>query len=171
MVGYRRNFVSGGTFFFTVNLRDRSSRLLVERIDILREVTRKVRAVHAFEIVAAVVLPDHLHALWRLPVGDHDFALRWRLIKSFFTKAIACGAHTSPWQNRFWEHTIRDERDLHNHINYIHWNPVKHGHVEAVGDWPHSSLHRYLSEGLLPLNWADVGRASTRAVGFGEREG
>jgi putative transposase len=161
---YRRANAAGGTYFFTVNLADRSSRLLVERIDVLRQAVRTVKHRHAFDITAWVVLPDHLHAVWTLPSGDTDFSTRWLLIKAGFSRAIAggetiCGSRRRKgergiWQRRFWEHQIRDEDDLARHVDYVHINPVKHGHVARAGDWPYSSIHRYVREGMISADWA-----------------
>jgi putative transposase len=107
---------------------------------------------------AIVVLPEHLHALWTLPDNDQNYPLRWRMIKSLFTKRLrevgAWSSDQSPWQARHWEHTIHDDRDYEMHVNYIHFNPVKHGHAKAPRDWPHSSFHRFVREGLLPVDWA-----------------
>jgi len=178
MTNYRRNFIPGGSYFFTVNLADRCSRLLTDNIGALRSAFRYVRERHAFMIDAIVVLPDHLHTIWSLPEGDSDFALRWRLIKSTFSRELPPGEHISEsraakgergvWQRRYWEHTLRDERDLERHINYIHFNPVKHCHVSQVRDWPYSSFHRMVRLGICPEDWAgnvvDEGRTS-----FGER--
>jgi putative transposase len=155
MPNYRRLYVPGGTYFFTVNLRDRRSRLLVEHIDDLRAAYAYVAARHPFTTVAVCVLPEHLHCLWTLPADDRDFSTRWRLIKTEFSRAIpkTVDAHTDLrdgergiWQRRFWEHLIRDERDFDAHLGYIHFNPVKHGHVTNVDDWPHSSWHRFKRE-------------------------
>jgi putative transposase len=139
-MNYRRLYVPGGTYAFTVCLDDRKSRLLVDRVyDFLRAYAR-VQSNHSFETVAWCVLPNHLHTIWRLPEDDFDFSTRWRLIKHGFTRSVG---ETSIWQNRFWEHLIRDERDLSEQMDYIHWNPVKHGYVSDPADWPHSSWHRY----------------------------
>jgi putative transposase len=165
---YRRSDVAGGTWFFTVNLHDRQSRLLLEHVDTLRGVVRSVRQAHPFEIVAMVVLPDHLHAIWRLPEGDADYPMRWSLIKAGFSRRLPKQGEVSPsrmlkrergiWQRRYWEHQIRDEADLAAHIDYIHFNPVKHGHVKNAMDWPHSSLHRFVATGQLPDDWASPDR-------------
>jgi putative transposase len=122
MSRYRRTWVPGGTYFFTVNLLERDRRLLVDHIDLLRMAFRKAHVARPFVVVAAVVLPDHLHCLWRLPPGDADNATRWRHIKSTFSRAVAPGERRSRrrvakgergiWQRRYWEHSIRDERDL-----------------------------------------------------------
>ena len=139
MTNYRRNFVPGGSYFFTVNLTDRQSRLLTENIGALRTAFRYTRGRHPFTIDAIVVLPDHVHAVWTLPEGDCDFALRWRLIKSVFSRGVPAGERISQsraargergiWQRRYWEHTLRDEGDFARHVDYIHYNPVKHGYV------------------------------------------
>ena len=177
MTGYRRNFITGGCFFFTVNLADRRLRLLTEHIDELRIAFRKVRQQHPFTIEAMVVLPDHLHAVWTLPEGDANFATRWRLIKSAFSHSLPAGEQISSsraakgergiWQRRYWEHTVRDETDLERHVDYIHINPVKHGLVARVRDWPFSSFHRMVKLGVYPEDWAGV--VVNENAGFGER--
>ena len=178
MPDYRRNRVPGGTFFFTVNLLDRRSNLLVRHIDALRDAVRRVRTRAPFRVDAWVVLPDHMHCLWSLPEGDADFPGRWRAIKIAFAKSLpACeprsAAMTSRgergiWQRRYWEHTLRDERDFTRHADYIHFNPVKHGHVRRVLDWPHSSFHRMVRLGIYPADWGGTAVAS-HELGFGER--
>jgi len=177
VTNYRRNFVSGGSYFFTVNLAERRLRLLVDRVDLLREAFRYVRRRHPFEIEAIVVLPDHLHAIWTLPENDSDYALRWRLIKSAFSRSLPKGERISPsragksergvWQRRYWEHTLRDEDDFARHTDYIHYNPVKHGYVRRVRDWRHSSFRRMVRLGVYPPDWA--GDAADITSGFGER--
>ncbi|WIG55741.1 MAG: transposase [Rhodanobacteraceae bacterium] len=161
---YRRAYIRGGTYFFTVDLADRSSRLLVERVDTLRDVVRDVRQRHPFEIVAWVVLPDHIHAIWKLPAGDADFPTRWALIKAGFSRCVApvekvnqsraTKGERGIWQRRFWEHLIRDDDDLARHADYIHINPVKHGHTARASEWPWSSIHRYIRNGTLTADWA-----------------
>jgi putative transposase len=162
MVLYRRNRVKGGSYFFTVALQDRSSNLLVEHIAELRDAFRLAKARMPFQVDAIVVLPEHLHAIFTLPASDDNYSSRWRLIKSIFTrkliqKGVTLAANGrgeyNLWQRRFWEHTIRDEEDMNNHIDYIHYNPVKHILVERVTDWPHSSFHRYVRSGTLPIDW------------------
>jgi REP-associated tyrosine transposase len=175
---YRRNFVLGGSFFFTVNLAERRSRLLVDNIESLRAVFRDVRRRHPFAIDAIAVLPDHLHAIWTLPEGDTDFSTRWSLIKAGFSRGLPKGERVSRsrcrkreraiWQRRYWEHTLRDERDFARHADYIHFNPVKHGHVRRVQDWPFSSFHRMVRLGIYPEDWA--GDPVDHEDGFGERQ-
>jgi putative transposase len=177
MANYRRNFVPGGTFFFTVNLADRRARLLTERVALLRNAFRYVRARHPLKVDAIVVLPDHLHAIWTLPPEDGDYTLRWRLIKAFFSRNIEAGEHTSEsrgrkaergiWQRRYWEHTIRDECDFERHCDYIHFNPVKHGYAHAAREWPHSSFHRFAKQGIYAADWASG--EEMHGGGFGER--
>ena len=161
---YRRTNVAGATYFFTVNLADRQSSVLVENIDALRETLRRVRNAHPFHIDAMIVLPDHLHALWTLPAGDADFAKRWMLIKAGFSRQILPTERRSPsrvakgergiWQRRYWEHLIRDEGDFARHVDYIHVNPVKHGLATRAVEWPCSSIHRYIRLGWLCAEWA-----------------
>ena len=159
MVDYRRSRVAGGTFFFTVNLRDRRKTLLVEHADALRQIVRDVKMDFPFVIDAMVVLPDHWHAVWTLPPDDAAYTRRLRLIKARFTKhLLRAGVNISKddrgeynvWQKRFWEHTIRDDRDFEAHVNYVHINPVKHGYVKRAIDWPHSTIHRYVANDVLP---------------------
>jgi putative transposase len=162
---YRRAWVPGGTYFFTVTLADRSQALLTEHIEALRHAVRGVRACHPFEILAMVVLPEHLHCIWQLPDGDQDYPTRWALLKPAFSRQITREderisqsrqrkRERGIWQRRYWEHCIRDADDLQRHIDYIHYNPVKHGHVQRPIDWPYSSIHRYVRHGLLPADWA-----------------
>jgi len=163
MPDYRRNRVPGGTFFFTVNLLDRHSDLLVARINALRDAIGKVRGRTPFHIEAWVVLPDHMHCLWTLPEGDADFPGRWRAIKIAFSKSLPIAEPRSPvmtrrgergiWQRRYWEHTIRDDQDFATHMDYTHFNPVKHGLVEHPADWPHSSFRRCAAAGLYSAGW------------------
>ena len=162
---YKRQRIDGGCYFFTVNLANRHNNdLLVREIAALREAFRQTRADHPFEIDAIVVLPEHLHTIWQLPPNDHDFSTRWRLIKSRFSQAIGRGEPISEsrlkkgergiWQRRFWEHVIRDDEDFARHVDYIHYNPVKHGHCARAADWPHSSFRRWVELGVYPLDWA-----------------
>ena len=161
---YKRQRIDGGCYFFTVNLANRHNNdLLVREIAALREAFRQTRADHPFEIDAIVVLPEHLHVIWQLPPEDHDFSVRWRLIKSRFSQAIKTGEVISEsrlkkgergiWQRRFWEHVIRDDEDYARHVDYIHYNPVKHGHCRHAIDWPHSSFKRWVQRGIYPDNW------------------
>jgi putative transposase len=145
MSRYRRPKIEGGIFFFTVVLLDRSSKLLVKRIERLRQVYRVVQSRLPFETNAICILPDHLHAIWTLPPDDADFASRWSQIKSGFSRGLAPTRlrsssqvqrrETGIWQRRFWEHAIRDDTDFERHVDYIHFNPVKHGYVTQVSDW------------------------------------
>lgn len=173
---YRRANVAGGTYFFTVNLAERKRTLLVDHVDLLGAVVQKVKATYRFHIAAIVSLPDHLHAVWTLSVGDCDYATRWMLIKAGFSRRIAederhnksriATGKRGIWRRRYWEHMIRDERDDVRHVDYVHYNPVKHGYVERVGAWPHSSFHRLVARGIYPLDWADVPESELEA---GER--
>jgi putative transposase len=177
MTAYRRNSVAGGSYFFTVNLTERRLRLLTDNIELLRAAFRDTRRRHPFTIDAIVVLPDHIHAVWTLPAGDADFSIRWRLIKASFSRGLPHGERISAsrlrkrergiWQRRYWEHTLRDEDDFARHVDYIHFNPVKHGHVERVQDWPFSSFRRMVRRGLYPAHWA--GGPEKLEDGFGER--
>lgn len=164
MPDYRRNFLPGGSFFFTVNLLERRRGLLTCYIDLLRNSVRRVRRLYPFRTEAWVVLPDHLHCVWTLPPGDSDFAVRWRLIKLLFCKELPQEERLSAvrhrrnergiWQRRYWEHTLRDEKDFQAHVDYVHINPVKHGLAKKAADWPYSTFHRYVRAGILSVNWA-----------------
>jgi putative transposase len=163
MPNYRRYFVAGGCYFFTVNLLERQRTLLTDHIDLLRDSVRRVKVLYPFHIDAWVVLPDHMHAIWTLPPDTDDFPVRWRLIKLLFSKGLPRTERLSSvrrnraergiWQRRYWEHTITTERDYAQHVDYVHVNPLKHGHVKRVCDWPYSSFHRYVRDGILPMDW------------------
>jgi putative transposase len=176
---------AGTSWFFTVNLLDRRQRLLVKHIDRLREAVRETRRRFPFEIDAMVVLPDHIHAVWTLPEGDCDFPVRWRLIKIGFSKSIPKGewigegrrvrGERGIWQRRYWEHAIRDPRDYAHHIDYCWFNPVKHGLVANVEDWPFSSFHRDNGDNPRMGDFTGLEKAlaayarSGRSHGYGER--
>lgn len=164
MPNYRRARVPGAIYFFTIALADRRSRILVEHVDALRAAFAVTMREHPVRVDAMVVLPDHLHAVWRLPDGDTDFPLRWRKLKARFTRAVS-GEHRRSaskiakgerglWQRRYWEHMIRDVDDWRQHVEYCWFNPVRHGLVARVRDWPYSSFHRDVRRGLVPLDWA-----------------
>jgi putative transposase len=142
---------------------------LVDYVNALRTAFRAARVLRPFDVVAVVVLPDHLHCIWRLPSEDADNAIRWRLIKTLFARNVPMTECRSVqrllrkergiWQRRYWEHLIRDERDLRNHLDYLHLNPVKHGYVAGAADWQWSSIHRYVRAGILLPDWAGSDRA------------
>jgi putative transposase len=171
MPNYRRNRIMGGTYFFTVVTKDRRACLCEERLrNVLRDAITHVRVSLPFEIDAWVLLPDHLHCLWTLPRGDHDYPTRWRLIKTWVTQhGTSAGklmearknsdkkGRESLWQPRYWEHTIRDDEDFASHCDYIHFNPVKHGLSERPSDWPYSTFHRFVAAGIYPHDWASGG--------------
>jgi putative transposase len=163
MPQYVRARIEGGVYFFTVTLADRSGDLLVRHIEHLRKVYKVVEGRHPFKTIAICVLPDHVHAVWSLPSGDSNFPVRWSQIKSAFSRVLpatdvrseskAAKRDKGIWQRRYWEHVIRNETDLEHHVEYIHYNPVKHGLVSRVRDWPYSSFHRYVARGDLPIDW------------------
>ena len=166
MPEYRRAYVEGGVFFFTVATGERRPLFNEEpAVDLLRRSFKRVMLAYPFEVDAMVILPDHLHCIWILPDGDSDFSLRWRLIKSAFTrsKPMSPAVDVSDsrltkkergiWQRRFWEHMIRDEADLNTHRDYIHYNPVKHGLAASPNEWKHSSFKRFVKRGLYLADW------------------
>jgi putative transposase len=164
MPNYRRAWMPGGTWFFTVNLlQRRGNDLLVREIDLLRRCVAIERSRRPFSILAWVVLPEHMHWLWRLPPDDDDFATRWRRIRTDFSRGIArheprtvvrrSRGERGIWQRRYWEHLVRDEDDLYRHMDYIHFNPVKHCHAAHAADWPHSSFRDWVERGAYALDW------------------
>lgn len=166
MSNYLRARAKGACYFFTVNLAQRGDDLLARNIDDLRAAYRLTMAEHPVRCDAMVVLPDHLHAVWTLPPGDADFSIRWKKIKTRFTKAVGASRPCSVskrakgekgiWQRRFWEHMIRDEADFAAHTAYCWGNPVKHGLAEKPTDWPYSSIHRDIALGLVGPDWLAV---------------
>jgi putative transposase len=168
MPNFRRYRVPGARYFFTVVTHERRPILttgLGRRC--LREALAAELERAAFDIFAIVLLPDHLHTIWTLPPGDADYSTRWAKIKEAFTRSFLAGGGTegttsasrerhrerAVWQHRFWEHTVRDEDDLERCVNYIHWNPVKHGLVRRVKEYPWSSFSRFVSSGDYDLDW------------------
>lgn len=165
--------------FFTVVTFGRMKRLTEPpNVNLLRESIRHVMHSHPFKIEAFVLLPDHLHCIWTLPDGDNNFSTRWRLIKSRFTRRCADEfprdktrkhkKEQSVWQRRFWEHQIRNETDFRNHVEYIHYNPVRHRYAPFPKDWPHSSFHRYVQEGKYSEMWGAGVHIDFRDRTFGE---
>jgi putative transposase len=180
---YRRIKKGGGTYFFTVVTHGRRPILTYPEIrQALREGINKVRQTRPFSIEAWVLLPDHLHAIWTLPEHDDRYAARWPVIKSCVAKRCGdlsgLGKNISKsrsrrqeggvWQRRFWEHIIRDEPDFHRHLDYLHWNPVKHGYVKTPMDWPYSTIHRFVAQGHYPSNWGGGGVEEYPMDNFGE---
>jgi putative transposase len=181
MPDYRRWYVPGGTYFFTVVAERRRPILCVDMARrCLHEAIEKIKAKRPFELVAVVLLPEHLHTVWTLPPADADYPTRLRRIKEEFTRAyLDCGGSESPrshskeekcergvWQRRYWEHTVHDEDDLKRCVDYVHWNPKKHGYVGNVRDWPWSSFHRYVELGEYTLDWG----ADDPAPGYDDPE-
>lgn len=168
MSNYRRWYQPGGTFFFTVVAYRRHPLFREEKARrLLGNALRDVRNAMPFETIAMVLLHDHFHAIWTLPPGDDDFSSRMQEAKIAFTKAwLGAGGREMPvtprqaargvrgiWQRRFWEHMIRDETDLANHCDYIHYNPVKHGYARSPADWLYSSFQRFVDAGQYEPNW------------------
>ncbi len=168
MTDYRRLYVPGATYFFTVVTEGRHPLLASEAaIDRLRDSFRYAMEHRPFRFDAVVVLPDHLHAIWTLPTGDDDFSERWRLVKYRFSHrspapgvprpSLAAKREKGLWQRRFWEHCIRDDADFARHLDYLHYNPVKHGLAERVADWPYSSFTRFVGLGIYSTDWGCPG--------------
>jgi putative transposase len=168
MSAYQRLYVPGGMYFFTLVVHERRPILTTPPgIDCLRGVFRTIMNRFPFRLDAVVILPDHLHTIWTLPEGDANYSTRWRRLKEEFTRAyLRAGGNEGTrsrsrrrrqeravWQRRFWEHNIRDEPDLERHADYLHYNPVKHGLVVCPRDWPHSSFHQWVEQGIYAPNW------------------
>ena len=174
---YRLADAAGGTYFFTVNLAERRSDVLVRHIDDLRAAMKTVRDAHPFAVLAMVVLPEHLHAIWRLPSGDADYPLRWSLIKvgsrggwqkaSTFVPAAKPSVSAASGSGGIGNIKSGNEIDLARHVDYIHCNPVKHGWVNRPVDWPHSTLHGYIERGMAASDWG--GEMGDGVDGYGER--
>ncbi len=165
---YRRMYIKGGTYFFTlVSFYRRPTFWVQKSIDLLKAAIDYTSGRMPFEVIAYVILPDHLHYIWTLPEKSSDYSTRWRLIKSYFTRYYdhKDGIEISTsrmkksekgiWQRRFWEHLIRDEADLVKHVEYIHYNPIKHGYVQSLMDWKYSSFFTYVEDGLYPSKWGE----------------
>ena len=165
---YRRCYVPGGSYFFTVVTERRTGILANDSArDCLRNAIRNCQQSLPFRVDALVMLPDHIHTIWTLPTDDCDYSKRWGIIKKHFTQSwLTLGGAEQPvtasrlryrrrgvWQRRFWEHALRDERDYQNHLDYLHFNPVKHGLVKNVLDWPYSSFHRWVEQGVYSDRW------------------
>jgi putative transposase len=165
MVRYRRNRIAGATYFFTVTLRDRRSDLLLREVN-ARDAWRAAAGRVPHTVIAAVVLPEHLHTVIRMDDDTADYPRLWQDIKKGFTRRTSGPGGSSAWQSRYWERTVRSEEELQALVDYVHINPLKHGLVSAVAEWPHSTFHRYVRNGWLPLDWA----APSDFIGkFGER--
>jgi putative transposase len=168
MPDYRRWYVAGGTYFFTAVTLGRQRILCGNAArSCLHEAIETVRKKRPFTLVAIILLPNHIHTVWALPPGDADYPIRWKRLKEEFTLAYLArgGVEVPPtlsrvrqgergvWQRRYWEHAVRDEEDLKRCVDYVHWNPKKHGHVASVRDWPWSSFHRYVELGEYAREW------------------
>ncbi|MEK9149534.1 MAG: transposase [Candidatus Desantisbacteria bacterium] len=168
MSNYRRLYREGGIYFFTVVTYKRR-RILIEEdnINLLRCAFKEAIKQHPFEIKAIVVLPDHLHCVWTLPLNDLDFSVRWKKVKTIFSRdykgslpekseSMLDKQEKGVWQRRFWEHCIRDQDDYKRHLDYIHYNPVKHGLVSKAIDWPYGSFKQYVAQGIYSADWGSI---------------
>jgi putative transposase len=174
MPNYRRDKTPGGTWFFTVVSYQRRAFLCDPPVRAaLTSAIRRVRMKYPFKINAWVLLPDHFHCVWTLPQGDSNYSLRISLLKRAVTlqcKSLVAATGTrsasrlkhreaTVWQRRFWEHLIKDTNDLRQHLDYIHYNPVKHGHCQDPADWPYSTVHKFNANGIYPKDWGRVGNS------------
>jgi putative transposase len=163
MTNYRRANFPGGYYFFTVITYNRRKFLTTDLArGCLHHVWQEIKSRRPFELVAVCLLPEHLHCVWKLPEDDCDFSIRWSSIKGVFSReynkqrksrsdsrpSLLRRRESALWQRRYWEHQIRDENDLQSHVDYIHYNPIKHNLVKNLDDWPWSTYPRYLKEGF-----------------------
>ena len=156
MSNYRRVYIKGGTYFFTVVTHQRKPVFEnPQNINHLRDAFSYTKQRLPFSLKAIVILPDHLHCIWRLPELDDDYSRRWNMIKGFVSKKIKPDNEKPIWQARFWEHLIRNEEDFNKHLDYIHFNPVKHGYVSSPLQATNSTIHKYISKGWYPENWGE----------------
>ena len=150
MSNFRRNYQAGGTYFFTVVSKNRAPIFTQPHVRaLLKSAIEYTRVQRPFEVDAWVLLPDHLHTIWTLPEGDADYSTRWQNIKRWVSREMG----QTIWQPRFWEHTIRDERDFQQHMDYVHYNPVKHGLSNTAADWAYSTFHRHVKLSNYPPDW------------------
>ena len=184
MSSFRRNYLPGGTFFFTLVTFGRRPILTTELgRKCLRDAIYEIKLQTPFQIFAICLLPNHLHTIWNMPQGDSDYSTRWKRIKHEFSQRWLTAGGTEAeitaaqkregrrgiWQPRFWEHTVRDEEDLERCVDYIHWNPRKHDLVSRVVDWPYSSFHRFVKEGQYDLDWGGTNpESNTDDTNWGE---
>ncbi|MDO8636282.1 MAG: transposase [Dehalococcoidia bacterium] len=175
MSDYHRVHLDGGTFFFTAVTHARRSIFQeASATGLLKKSFRYVMVKRPFLVDAIVILPDHVHCIWTLPLRDGDFSVRWRLLKTYFSRhycgsianagysaSMASKKEVGIWQRRFWEHTIRDQEDFNSHCDYIHYNPVKHGLVKSPGEWKDSSFRKFVEKGMYPPDW---GQDATKAL-------
>ena len=156
-----RSHAPGPCYFFTVVTHDRRP-ILITEIDRLRSAFRILLARHPFTLEAIVILPDHLHTMWRMHEEDGDFSMRWRVLKRLFSTRLeapipnesrARKREKSVWQRRFWDHVIRDDDDWRRHLDYLHYNPVRHGYCDEPGEWPYSSFARMVARGWYEPDW------------------
>ncbi len=164
MPNYRRTFIPGATWFFTVNLLQRhGNSLLIDKVDLLKSCIQRVRQQYPFKIDAWVMLPEHMHCVWTLPEGDVDYPTRWRLIKSHFSRRLplierrsatrVASGERGIWQRHYWEHLIRNDVDYQRHVDYVHVNPLKRRLVSRVIDWKYSTFHRDVQRGIYVADW------------------
>jgi putative transposase len=178
MQRYRRDKLPGTSYFFTVNTYHRQQVLTTPPFyNALKSAIKEVRANFPFDIEAVVLLPDHLNCVWKMPETDADYGVRWSQIKRKVSQQCRDYLNQNSsnskskrrelvlWQRRFWEPRIRDETDFETHVNYIHYNPVKHGYVANVTDWPYSSFHTYVKNGVLPPHWCSLEEFNDGAFG------
>lgn len=165
MATYRRLCISGGTYAFTVAAYRRNEDTFINHAEMLKAVIRQEQQRAPFYVLGCVLLPDHMHAIWRLPSHDSDYSSRWRRIKANFSRRLISTSvpkrasnrlknERDIWQRRFWEHNIRDEGDLNHCLDYLHYNPVKHGYTKHTSDWAHSTFHAWCARGRYPKDWA-----------------
>ena len=176
MPWYRRIFRPGGTYFFTLVTENRAPIFSNSRArSLLHDAFHECRSRRPFELEAIVLLPDHLHAIIELPESDHDYPTRVAAIKAHFTRSFlswggqeqarsssrVAGRRRGVWQRKFWEHTIEDQEDFNRHVDYIHYNPVKHGLAKCPHAWPYSSFKKWVAASAYEPDWQCICEAET----------
>jgi len=162
MSNYRRVFIQNSYVFLTVITNNRSH-ILIKNIELLREAFRNVGRIYKYKIIACVILPEHLHIIL-YPENIKEYPKIISSIKHYFSanldiKMVELSAskikkrEKGIWLRRYIEHTIVSEDDLNKHINYIHYNPVKHGYAKNVKDWEYSSFHKFVKLKNYDENW------------------
>ncbi len=179
-MSYRRNYIEGGTYFLTLCLANRSTSLLTDYIEELRTAYKQTQEKQPFTVEAMVILPEHLHMIWTLPENDFDYPNRVRLFKGYFSRqlpkylsqvgnaSLEKKGELGIWQRRYWEHTIRDQLDFNQHMDYVHYNPAKHGLVVNIADWPYSTFHREVKRGRYTSDWGNNENNLDEGINFGE---
>ena len=167
MSNYRRYFIEGYNYVFITMVTYKRQKLLIDNIELLRKSFEFAKVKYPFDIYACVVLKDHLHCILKVE-NERDFPEIVRLIKYHFSRNIEIPTNKDLseskrkkgekgiWQRRYWEHLIRNEKDLYTHLDYIHYNPYKHYEI-APKNWAYSSFKKFVKIGYYDNDWLNFG--------------